>query len=277
MEAKRGEYLHCIRVDRPREWPEAHLYAVADLHDGDELSDYRECAKIVAQIKDDPLAVCILNGDLMNTAIIGGKSDVYGELRTPEQEIDDTVGLFLPIRDKIIGITAGNHELRIRAQSGIDTMRHVAQRLGLLDFYCPDGVLVFLRFGQNGVPSARKRPQWYSIYATHGRGGGKKIGGKANRVEDMSAIIDADVYVHSHTHAPMVFPISHLRVSASNSTAEMVDSLCLNTGATLNYGGYAQQGEYRPASRQHPVGVLMAAEKKAYGVTDFGLLKKGLV
>lgn len=246
------------------------------MHDGDELSDYRACVNIVEQVKNDPWAVCILNGDIMNTAVMGGKSDVYSETRSPGQEEDDAVGLFTCIKDKIIGITAGNHELRIKNQSGIDTMRHVAQRLGLVEYYCPDGVLIFLRFGESAVRGSRNRPQWYTIYATHGRGGGKKTGAKANRVEDMGTIVDADVYVHSHTHCPMVFPVAHFRVSASNSTAEQVESLCLNTGAFLNYGGYAQQGEYRPASRQFPVGVLMAAEKKAYGVTDSGLLKRGL-
>lgn len=268
--------MHCIRVDRPRDWPECHLYVIADMHDGDELSDYRACVNIVEQVKNDPWAVCILNGDIMNTAVMGGKSDVYSETRSPGQEEDDAVGLFTCIKDKIIGITAGNHELRIKNQSGIDTMRHVAQRLGLVEYYCPDGVLIFLRFGESAVRGSRNRPQWYTIYATHGRGGGKKTGAKANRVEDMGTIVDADVYVHSHTHCPMVFPVAHFRVSASNSTAEQVESLCLNTGAFLNYGGYAQQGEYRPASRQFPVGVLMAAEKKAYGVTDSGLLKRGL-
>ncbi len=268
--------MHCIRIDKPADWKECHLYALADIHDGDEHSDYRLASLIVDQIKNDPVGLCVVNGDIMNSAIIGGKSDVYSETRTPQQQEDDSVGLLTPIKDKIIGITSGNHELRIRDSTGIDTMRHVAQRLGLVDYYCADGVLVFLRFGINESSKNHCRPQWYTIYATHGRGGGRKIGTKANRLEDMSAIVDADVYIHSHSHAPMVFPVSHYRTSASNCTAELIDSLCLNTGASIDYGGYAQRGEYRPASKQFPVGVLMAGKKKAYGITDFGLLKNSL-
>ena len=265
--------LYCIRVDRPKEWPECHLYGIGDLHLSDPHNDYKRCAMIVEQIRKDPYAVAVLNGDIMNTAVAGGKSDIYDEKANPDQTLDDAVGLFKPIAEKIIGVSPGNHELRIWQQSGFDTTRQLAERLGVVDKYHRDGVLVFLRFGETQNERTRRRPQWYSIYATHGRGGGKKVGGKANRLEDMLGIVDADIYIHSHTHQPMVFPLSRFRVSASNSTAEQVDCLCLNTSAAVEYGGYAQQFEYRPASRQFPVAVLYPYPKLAVGMTDFHPIK----
>lgn len=268
--------MHCVRVDRPAEWERCHLYPIGDLHLGDSRSDYRACVKLVEQIRLDPFAVCALNGDIMNTATRQSKSDIYAEICSPDQAIDDAVGLFTPIKDKIIGITTGNHELRIQAVDGIDTTRHLAQRLGLIDYYNPDGVLVFLRFGRTGGHNRhanRPAQQWYSIYMTHGRGGGKKMGAKANRLEDMADTIDADVLIHSHTHAPMTFPLSRWRVSPSTSSACEVESLCLNTGSTLGHGGYAQQNEYKPSSKQMPVGVLYAKEKRAIGITDYFMLQ----
>jgi len=261
--------LHCIRVDRPREWERCHLYPIGDLHLGDPHNNYRECTRLVDQIKNDPIAVCFLNGDIMNTATSGSKSDVYTELRSPDEQVDDAVGLLLPIREKIIGITPGNHERRITTVSGIDTMRYVATKLSCLDCYDPDALFVFLRFGATADPHSRYRPQWYTLYATHGTGGGKKIGGKANSLEDMSAIVDADIYLQGHTHQPMAFPQAFYRVSASNSTVVEVDKLFVNSPAILDYGGYSQRGRFRPASKQCPVIILHGAIKQATEISNY--------
>ena len=37
----------------------------------------------------------------------------------------------------------------------------------------------------------------------HGYGGGRKDGGKINRLEDMTNVIIADLYLMSHTHKPI--------------------------------------------------------------------------
>ena len=44
----------------------------------------------------------------------------------------------------------------------------------------------------------RLRQMCYTIYTTHGRGGGRKEGAKAIRLADMASIVDADIYIHSH-------------------------------------------------------------------------------
>jgi len=261
--------LHCVKADRPKEWERCHLYPIGDLHLGDPHNNYKLCAQLIDQIKNDPIAVCILNGDIMNTATAGSKSDVYAETLSPDEQVNDAVGLLLPIKDKIIGITSGNHERRIATVSGIDTMRYVATKIGCLDCYDPDGLFVFLRFGATSDCHSRYRPQWYSIYVTHGTGGGKKVGAKANGLEDMAAIVDADIYVQGHTHQPLAFPQSFYRVSASNSTVVEVDKLFVNAPALLDYGGYSQRGRYKPASKQCPVIILHAATKQATEISNY--------
>lgn len=91
----------------------------------------------------------------------------------------------------------------------------------------------------------------YVLYANHGdgTGGGRKVGSKANAVENMAQIIDADVYFHSHSHAPIIFKQNFFRVvSCSNSVSE-VDRLFINTQAELVYGGYGERFGFSPASR----------------------------
>lgn len=104
--------------------------------------------------------------------------------------------------------------------------------------------------------------QWYSIYATHGSGGGRKEGAKAIRLADMAAIVDADIYVHSHTHLPMIMKQAFYRTSPSNCSIAKVSKLFVNTGATLDYGGYGQAQEFKPSSHETPVIHLEASHKR---------------
>lgn len=258
--------MHCVRIDRPNDWLIANVYVLADLHIGDPHADNRIIARRVEQIARDPQALCILNGDLLNTALRNSVSDVYGEVATPMQQIDEACGLLLPIKDKIIGVTTGNHEARTYKSDGIDMTRLICRQIGVEQYYHPDGVLMFVRFGRRngrGRHTTQNQAQWYSIYATHGSGGGRKEGAKAIRLADMAAIVDADVYIHGHTHLPMVFKQAFYRVSTQQCSAQLVDKLFVNSGAALNYGGYGQSQEYKPASLATPVIQLEAWHKNA--------------
>ena len=93
----------------------------------------------------------------------------------------------------------------------------------------------------------------YTIYCTHGSGGGRKEGAKAIRLADMASIIDADIYIHSHTHLPMIMKQGYYRVSLSNSSVARIDKLFVNTSAMLEYGGYGEAFEYKPSSQHCPI------------------------
>ena len=69
----------------------------------------------------------------------------------------------------------------------------------------------------------------------------------------LASIVDADIYVHGHTHLPMVFKEAFYRVSESNSSVSLVDKLFVNTAAALNYGGYGDKQGFKPASKCSPV------------------------
>lgn len=259
--------MKAIRADYPSDWPYANVYTLADLHIGDPHSDESEILHRVKVAADDPYGLVILNGDLMNTALRNSVSDVYGELMSPMQQITALVTLLKPIAGKIIGVTTGNHENRTYRADGIDITRLVCRELGIEEKYAPEGVLVFLRFGSRckhaqHIADGRNPRQWYSIYATHGSGGGRKEGAKAIRLADMAAIVDADIYIHSHTHLPMVMKQSFFRADSSNCTAKQVQKLFVNTGATLCYGGYGQAQEFKPADTSTPIIHLEAKHKR---------------
>lgn len=261
--------MHSVRADYPTEWPHANIYTLADLHIGDERSMTDEIARMVQRIADDPYGLCVCNGDLLNTATKTSVSDIYSEQLSPMQQIEAAVKLLTPIKDKIIAVTTGNHEARVYRTDGIDMMRLICRELGIEDKYHADGVLVFLHFGsrlQHGHHRQKNPKQWYSLYATHGSGGGRKEGAKAIRLADMACVVDADVYIHSHTHLPMVMKQAFFRADSSNCCARRVEKLFVNTAATLAYGGYGQAQEFKPASACSPV-IHLEGEKKCARAT----------
>ena len=79
----------------------------------------------------------IVNGDIINNAVRHGVSDIYTEVLNPNQQIDATVALLEPVKDRVLVITEGNHENRTYKQDGLLIMYQVAQRLGIADTYSP--------------------------------------------------------------------------------------------------------------------------------------------
>ena len=247
--------MQSVRIDKPIEWPTSNVYILADLHIGDPHCDMAFVDAQLKRIREDPYGVVVCNGDLLNTALKTSVSDVYGEILKPVDQISKLIDLLEPIRDRIIGMTTGNHEWRVYRNDGIDIMRIVSRQLGLEDRYNPEGILIFYRFGKGNMhtrhPSNTR--QLFVIYATHGSGGGRKEGAKAIRLADMASIVDADIMIHSHTHLPMIMRESYYRVNIAQSCAVRVDRLFVNCGASLDYGGYGQSQEFKPNSKHNPV------------------------
>lgn len=227
---------------------------------GDAFCDHGEIQRQIKRIADTPNAYCILNGDLMNNATKTSISDSYAENLTPMQQIGQAVNLLEPIKDKILSIQSGNHEKRTYNKEGLDLTELVARELRITEKYSKAGNLIFIRFGHDGY---HNRKQWYSIFANHGSGGGRKEGAKAIRLADMASTIDADVYIHSHTHLPMIFKEGFFRVNSSSCAASHVTRLFVNTSSCLDYGGYGEEFEYKPNSKDTPVIYLDGTVKRA--------------
>ena len=252
--------MHTVKIELSKDLKSIELHTLADLHLGDSHCNHAEIQRQIKAIKDNPIAYCILNGDLMNNATKTSISDSYAENLTPMQQIGQAVELLTPIKDKILSIQSGNHEKRTYNKEGIDLTEIVARELRLTDRYSKTGNLIFIRFGWDGNHG---RKQWYSVYANHGSGGGRKEGAKAIRLADMASIVDADVYIHSHTHLPMIMKEGFFRVNATASVVTNVTKLFVNTSSTLDYGGYGEAFEFKPNSIDTPIIYLDGTRKRA--------------
>ena len=243
--------MKAIRCDLPFA-EQIEIHPMADLHLGDFNSDYKLIMERIEHIKNTENAYCILDGDLMDCAIASSIGDTYGANLQPMEQLKQCVKIFEPIKDKILAVLPGNHENRIYKSDGLDLTELMCTQLGIPEKYSPTTALLFIRFGKNPNRTPY-RPQLYTAYVTHGSGGGRKEGGKVNRLADLASIVDADIYIHAHTHLPLIFKEGFFRVCSSNSSVAVVDKLFVNTAASLNYGGYGDRQGYKPASKRSPV------------------------
>ncbi len=248
-----------VKIDLSKDLTNIDICTFSDEHIGDPHSNIEYLKERIEYVKNTPNAYAILNGDLMDNATKTSVSDSYSQVYNPQEQMDMLVEMFKPIKNKILCITQGNHEARTYKKEGIDIMKNVAGRLGLDNRYSPEAVLLFLRFGKNN----RQRKQLYTAYVTHGSGGGRKEGAKAIRLADLACIVDADIYIHAHTHLPMIMKEDYVRVSESNSSSAMVTKLFVNSSGNLNYGGYGEVMGCKPASVDKPVIHLCGNRKYA--------------
>lgn len=237
------------------------LHVFADEHIGDCNCDIPRLIERINHVAETPNAFCILNGDILDYASRSSISDIETREYNIMEQLDKAVELFSPIKNKVIAVTNGNHEARGYKKEGFDISRVIAKQLGLEDIYSPDAAYVFLRFGKDLVGGHHGRRVLYKIFVNHGGGAGRKEGSKAIRLADMAYVCDADIYIHSHTHLPMVMKQGYFRPNDSNSSIQNVTRLFVNTSSNLDYGGYSASKEYKPNSKDTPV-ILLDGIKK---------------
>ena len=259
--------MKVIKIDLPRNLEQIEIHTVADEHLGDMCCDVKRLLQRIEYIKNTPTAYCILNGDIIDNATRNSVGDSYAQALAPMDQFNRAIEMFEPIKNRILCITHGNHENRTYRSEGINLSALIAGQLGLGERYTPTSALLFVRFGEladgrketNG--SGKRRKVCYSIYAIHGSGGGRKEGGKVNRLADLASIIDADIYIHSHTHLPVVMKQAFYRTDVRNSTVGIAEKLFVNTASNLNYGGYGEAQGFKPNSKETPV-IYLSGRKK---------------
>lgn len=259
--------MNCIKIDLPRNVLSIELHTFADEHIGDEHCDIKRLMERIEYVKNTPNAYCILNGDIIDNATKTSIGDTYTQVFNPMEQLAKAVEIFEPIKDKILCVTHGNHENRTYKKEGINLSCLMAHQLGLTDRYTPTSATLFIRVGtesrghkeSNGSGNVRKI--CYTLYVLHGSGGGRKEGAKAIRLADMASIIDTDIYIHSHTHLPMIMKQAYHRIDTKNSSVALVDKLFVNTASNLRYGGYGEAGEFKPSSMETPIIYLSGTKK----------------
>lgn len=261
--------MKVIKANLPRDLKYVNIHVLSDWHLGDPNCKLDDIKEIIKSISSNKHSYALINGDLINNAIKSSVSDIYSEKLSPMEQIDIACELLSPIKDKILGVTAGNHENRSYKDSGVDLTAFLATKLGVLDKYDPIATAIYLRVGERNAKATgkdTKRQICYKIYMTHGANSGRTEGSKVNALVRLQSVIDADIYIHSHTHQGAILKSMRLTMDDRNNAVSEEEVLFVNSAAQLSYGGYGEKFSFKPASTKQPV-IHLSGEKKAFEAT----------
>lgn len=263
--------MNCVLQDLGNEPRNITIEIFSDLHIGSTKCDYDEIIRRVKLVEEDPDKYCVILGDVINNTTKTSVGDVYEEPVSPMNQIKKAVDIFRPIKDKILGVTTGNHERRTYKQDGIDLGYFFCRELGIEDCYDYAGVVIFVRFGKkihansyrtrkDGTkPLHRERGTncgniTYSMYITHGDGGcGRTVGGKMNALSRRGDMIDTDIVIMGHTHLPATFRECSWKTDNIHKCITQHEQVFVNASATLDHEEYAEIYGMAPSSKQSPV------------------------
>lgn len=250
-----------LNDERDDKLDEIRIIPIADAHIGDKTASLKKLKEVIKKIEEEPNTYTIINGDLCNVALKTSKSDVYSDQMSPMEQINTLIELLEPIKDKILVMSSGNHENRIIKDTSIDVLDLASRELGIHDRYSNSWWYLYLRFGEKD--QGRKAPMTYVITGYHGSGGGRRSGGKINRLEEMSQVVIADLYIMSHTHKPMTTTGVIYLPDFANNTLNRKEMHYLMTNSFLEYeGSYGEAMGMIPQSTGITEAVLDGHKRK---------------
>jgi len=252
-----------------KEFKELLIVPISDVHFGSPLFSLHHWKKTINLIQDTPNMFVYLNGDLCDTAIAGGKSDVYSQVKSPGHQRDWMIEQLTPIKSRILGMVAGNHENRIYNATGIDISQDIAKALHVP--YRAEGLITKIIFG-SGNNRMTNAPYVYWCYQTHGYGGARTTSAKSVKVERTSTYIHADFYIMSHDHVVNAAPVNYIMPNSTSArlnketgfvTGAVVSrrKMLIKSNSYLKWGGYAEAGGFSPNDLEAPI-IKLSGEGK---------------
>lgn len=243
---------------------EIEIVPLADWHLGSAESDFELIKETCDYIKNTPNCYCILNGDLVDHITTTGRSpgSVFEATMTPKEQVITATYLLQDIckMKKVISFTIGNHEAR-QTGDGLSPADLLLAKLmnydeTLNERYSVEGAYIFLTL--NARQKANGSKATFTIFHQHGAGGGSRIGAKISRLDSMSEIVSADVFIRSHTHQVETHKGIYFAVNTNQKTVKEQPCLFVSTGSALKWGGYGAKAGMKPLSRAIPLIKLKA-------------------
>jgi hypothetical protein len=137
-------------------------------------------------------------------------------VQTLEELYRDHIARFVTdigfMRGRLIGLLEGNHYAEF--QNGMTSTQHLCGLLGCKYL----GVSAFIRLSLASVHKSRS----LDIWAHHGRGAARLIGGSLNRVQQMGEQAEADIYLMAHDHKKSAGTTSKLQLAGIGKNVDVV-------------------------------------------------------
>lgn len=210
----------------------AKVYGVGDLHIGEEGCQVEAFEEFIENVRKDKSAYIAIIGDMLNNATKSSVSDIYSEVIPPSEQKAVLYRILYPVRDRIICIVPGNHELRSAKDVDIDPLYDVAVMLGIQDRYRRNAA--FIKFKVHG-----NIDETFFIMALHG---------KSKRKEEwMSLAVDGlDCIFTGHTHDPGLKKPAKLLFSGNGDRIVVRKFVSVVVPSWVELNGYALRGMFLP-------------------------------
>lgn len=233
---------------------EAYLIPIGDIHVGDKSFGSRGMKLLLGYldwVKKEPNARIFLMGDVFNCASRISKTSPF---ETDKNEYTRAAEFFAPYKDKIIGAIDGNHEARVLDMFGMSPTQQFCRELGIA--YCEWSCILRLNVGRHGKEGAKgeRVANTYHIYLHHTTGGGTTVGGKLNRVQKLTDIVEGvDVCCGGHNHQLACAPIEKNYPSLTGHDVQRKRIWLVDCGSYLEWNGsYAERGQMAPTKLGSP-------------------------
>jgi len=260
-------HLKTLSYDLGTEPESVKIVPISDLHIGSHFNEDLYFS-IVEKILADPNMYVVINGDVIEMVTKNSIGDIYETLRPKEQK-ELAVRFLTPLAEngRILAYLDGNHEHRASKDSDEYVGDYICKMLGIPSVYDSDGIYLFLTVGFR-AKTGRHTRLVYTAYMLHGWTGARRIGGKANALEDMSRGVVADIYIMSHTHQSLAFPDVRVVPDTQNRRLRYTSQKFAMAGSFLHWAGYAIRKGYNPTPHGAPTIKLNGRQKQVSVTID---------
>ena len=179
------------------------------------------------------------------------------------RRVNDFVDMISFTKGHWMGMLEGDHYWQF--QSGYTSDQILCQRLS-----CPYlGTSAFIRISFSVLhhPEAD-----CTVYAHHGIGGGRTVGGHLTRLEDLLKWIEADIYLMGHVHTKVSDPIDRQYVGIDGTHYHRTKLMARTGGWFRGYVSSPPKDVFKPAVESRGTYV----ERKAMMPTSLGGLAIGV-
>lgn len=228
------------------------IACLADVHFGALEHMNKEWEDFCKSVLSNPSMYLILDGDLINNNTRSSVGSPWDDIIRPREQKKRMVEYLLPLKNRILCGTSGNHERRSLKDADDDPTYDIFTKLDLEHVYRQNAAFMKIQLGLHDRNSGKANVA-YTFAITHGSGGGVYTGATVNRNERWGNVIDgADCVIVGHTHKGTITKPSKIVIDPNNNIVSIKDYLVISCVSWQRYAEYPLQKMMLPASVGNP-------------------------
>lgn len=253
--------LFNFNIDLKGRGDEFSIIPLYDIHYGNTLCDVEALKRAVEKIRTTPNCYWFGGGDMTDCINLSDpRFDPRSVIIDPKaldnlvyHQVNELANILLPIKDRAMFLLEGNHEEKIKKRYHMNPIEIIGGMLKVPAFG-------YSAYGNIKVSRNKGHAKIIKMFAGHGWGSGRKIGGKINRLIEMGEFITADIIYGGHSHglitdvAP-IFDITNgdeVQLRAEPKFVALGGTFLKTYDTRNNHSSYGEVAGYKPT----PIGTV---------------------